>query len=142
MEDSNEVSLYEIAFDRTSYGSFSFEEMDIDAALSNFKVTNKLKKDVLAELFSVKDEEIKQEEKSIHNEMFDPLFADAARLIVNRQSGSTAIIQREFGLGYKRAGCIMEQLEKAGIVGPVIGLNPREVLISDEQTLEGILARL
>lgn len=142
MEDSNEVSLYEIAFDRTSYGSFSFEEMDIDAALSNFKVTNKLKKDVLAELFSVKDEETKQEEKSIHNEMFDPLFADAARLIVNRQSGSTAIIQREFGLGYKRAGCIMEQLEKAGIVGPVIGVNPREVLISDEQTLEGILARL
>ena len=142
MEDSNEVSLYEIAFDRTSYGSFSFEEMDIDAALSNFKVTNRLKKDVLAELFSVKDEETKQEEKSIHNEMFDPLFADAARLIVNRQSGSTAIIQREFGLGYKRAGCIMEQLEKAGIVGPVIGVNPREVLISDEQTLEGILARL
>lgn len=142
MEDSNEVSLYEIAFDRTSYGSFSFEEMDIDAALSNFKVTNKLKKDVLAELFSVKDEETKQEEKSIHNELFDPLFADAARLIVNRQSGSTAIIQREFGLGYKRAGCIMEQLEKAGIVGPVIGVNPREVLISDEQTLEGILARL
>ncbi len=142
MEDSNEVSLYEIAFYRTSYGSFSFEEMDIDAALSNFKVTNKLKKDVLAELFSVKDEETKQEEKSIHNEMFDPLFADAARLIVNRQSGSTAIIQREFGLGYKRAGCIMEQLEKAGIVGPVIGVNPRGVLISDEQTLEGILARL
>ncbi len=140
MEGSNDISLYNIAFDRTTYGSLNFEDLDIDAVLSNFKVTNKLKKDVLAELFAVKDEEPKEEKKAIPNYMFDPLFADAARLIVNKQSGSTAIIQREFGLGYQRTGRIMEQLEKAGIVGPLKGSAPPEVLISNEQALEDILA--
>ena len=142
MEDFNDISLYNIAFDRTTYGSLSFEELDIDAALSNFKVANKLKKDVLTALFAVKEEEPVQEKKAIPNYMFDSLFADAARLIVSKQSGSTAIIQREFGLGYQRAGRIMEQLEKAGIVGPLIGTAPREVLISDGQALENILAGL
>ena len=142
LDDSNEVSLYEMAFDRTTYSSLSFEELDIDAALSNFKVTNRLKKDVLSELFTVKDEEAKPEKKAIPSYMLDSLFADAARLIVKNQDGSAANIQRAFEIGYQRAGSIMEQLEKAGIVGPLMGSKPRDVLISDEQALEGVLARL
>ena len=140
-EDSNETSLYNIAFDRTTYSSLCFEELDIDAALSNFKVTNKLKKDVLAELFAVK-EEPKRDKKAIPSYMLDSLFADAARLVVIEQNGAASIIQRKFGLGYQRAGSIMEQLEKAGIVGPLRGAKPRDVLISDEHDLEEILAGL
>ena len=138
-EDSNEVSLYDIVFDRTTLESMNFEELDIEAALANFKVTNKLKKDVLAELFVVKDEEPQTEKKAVPNYMLDSLFADAARLIVRNQDGSAANIQRAFEIGYQRAGSIMEQLEKAGIVGPLMGSKPREVLVRDEQALEDIL---
>lgn len=142
MEGFNDISLYEMSFDRSTYGSLNFEDLDIDAALSNFAVTNKLKKEVLTELFAVKDEKPKQEKKAIPSYMLDSLFADAARLIVKNQDGSAANIQRAFEIGYNRAGCIMEQLEKAGIVGPLMGSKPREVLIGDEQALEDILAGL
>ena len=138
-EDSNEVSLYDIVFDRTTLESMNFEELDIEAALADFKVTNKLKKDVLTELFVVKDEEPQTEKKAVPNYMLDSLFADAARLIVRNQDGSAANIQRAFEIGYQRAGSIMEQLEKAGIVGPLMGSKPREVLVRDEQALEDIL---
>ena len=141
-EDSNEVSLYDIVFDRTTLESMNFEELDIEAALADFKVTNKLKKDVLAELFVVKDEEPQTEKKAVPNYMLDSLFADAARLIVRNQDGSAANIQRAFEIGYQRAGSIMEQLEKTGIVGPLMGSKPREVLITDEKALEEILAGL
>ena len=66
----------------------------------------------------------------------DPMFEDAARLVVIHQSGSTSLIQRKFSIGYNRAGRIMDQLEKAGIVGPVDGSKPRQVLCSDEMDLE------
>ena len=66
----------------------------------------------------------------------DPMFEDAARLVVVHQSGSTSLIQRKFSIGYNRAGRIMDQLEKAGIVGPVDGSKPRQVLCSDEMDLE------
>lgn len=65
----------------------------------------------------------------------DPLFEDAARLIVIHQQGSTSLIQRKFAIGYNRAGRIMDQLEKAGIVGPTQGSKPREVLCVDENDL-------
>ena len=142
MEGSNDISLYEMSFDRNIYGSLNFEDLDIDAALSNFAVTNKLKKEVLTELFVVKDEKPKLEKKTIPSNLLDSLFADAARLIVKNQDGSAANIQRAFEIGYNRAGIIMEQLEKAGIVGPLMGSKPREVLIGDEQALEDILAGL
>ena len=70
----------------------------------------------------------------------DPMFEDAARLIVREQSGSTALIQRKFVIGYNRAGRLMDQLEKAGIVGATHGSKPREVLITDENSLENLLA--
>ena len=66
----------------------------------------------------------------------DPLFEDAARLIVIHQQGSTSLIQRKFSIGYNRAGRIMDQLEKAGIVGPTQGSKARDVLCMDENDLE------
>ena len=72
----------------------------------------------------------------------DPLFEDAARLIVSNQSGSTSLIQRKFAIGYNRAGRLMDQLEKAGVVGAAMGSKPREVLILDEISLNNLLSNL
>jgi DNA segregation ATPase FtsK/SpoIIIE, S-DNA-T family len=66
----------------------------------------------------------------------DPMFEDAARLIVIHQQGSTSLIQRKFSIGYNRAGRIMDQLEKAGIVGPSEGSKARQVMCIDETDLE------
>ena len=66
----------------------------------------------------------------------DPLFEDAARLVVIHQQGSTSLIQRKFAIGYNRAGRIMDQLEKAGIVGPTQGSKARDVLCIDDNDLE------
>ena len=66
----------------------------------------------------------------------DPLFEEAARMIVMSQQGSTSMIQRKFAIGYNRAGRLMDQLEKAGIVGAAQGSKPREVLCIDETDLE------
>ncbi len=71
--------------------------------------------------------------------MKDPLFEEAARLVVNTQQGSTSSIQRRFSIGYNRAGRIIDQLEAAGIVGPFEGSKARQVLIPDEYSLEHIL---
>ena len=69
----------------------------------------------------------------------DPLFEDAARLIVASQTGSTSLLQRKLKLGYNRAGRLTDQLEVAGIVGPSEGSKPRQVLIQDEYSLEKLL---
>ena len=66
----------------------------------------------------------------------DPIFEEAARLIIYNQQGSTSLIQRKFSIGYARAGRIMDQLEHAGIVGPANGSKPREVLCLDENDLQ------
>ena len=68
----------------------------------------------------------------------DPLFVDAVRLIIKKNSASTSNIQRTFVIGYNRAYKIMEQLEKAGIIGPAIGVKPREILM-DKESLEKFL---
>jgi len=72
----------------------------------------------------------------------DALFEDAAKLLVNAQSGSTSLIQRKMSLGYNRAGRIVDQLEAAGIVGPSRGSKPREVLFHDIMELEHFLTNL
>ncbi len=72
----------------------------------------------------------------------DPLFEEAAASIVVSQQGSTSMIQRKFAIGYNRAGRLMDQLEKAGIVGAAQGSKPREVLITDINTLDTLLASL
>lgn len=72
----------------------------------------------------------------------DPLFDDAARLIVTHQQGSTSLIQRKFSIGYNRAGRLMDQLEKAGIVGPAQGSKPRDVYFTDIVSLEDFLSKM
>lgn len=69
----------------------------------------------------------------------DENFEEAARMIVLNQRGSTSDLQRRLGLGYARAGKLMDQLEAAGIVGPQSGSKPREVLVSSLAELDGIL---
>ncbi|NDW18309.1 DNA translocase FtsK [Dysgonomonas sp. 216] len=72
----------------------------------------------------------------------DPLFEEAARLLIIHQQGSTSLIQRKFSIGYNRAGRLMDQLEAAGIVGPTQGSKARDVLIADEYSLEQKLTAL
>ena len=72
----------------------------------------------------------------------DPFFEEAARSVIISQQGSTSMIQRRFSIGYNRAGRLMDQLERAGIVGAAHGSKPRDVLIADEGQLSAILAQL
>ena len=72
----------------------------------------------------------------------DPMFDEVAKLVVSTQQGSTSLIQRKFSIGYNRAGRLMDQLEKVGVVGSQQGSKPREVLIQDLLTLEGLLNTL
>ena len=72
----------------------------------------------------------------------DPYFEEAAHAIVISQQGSTSMIQRRFSIGYNRAGRLMDQMEQAGIVGAASGSKPREVLITDENSLNNLLIRI
>jgi len=72
----------------------------------------------------------------------DPMFDEAARLVVQHQQGSTSLIQRKLSIGYNRAGRIIDQLEAAGVVGPFEGSKARDVLCVDIIALEQILKRL
>ena len=81
-------------------------------------------------------------DKDVDMTHLDPMFEDAARLIVMSQSGSTSLVQRKFSIGYNRAGRLMDQLEKAGVVGAAMGSKPREVLIQDEMSLQALLNSL
>jgi S-DNA-T family DNA segregation ATPase FtsK/SpoIIIE len=74
-----------------------------------------------------------------YGDELDPMFEDAARLIVATQQGSTSMLQRKLKLGYNRAGRLMDQLEKMKIVGKNEGSKAREVLYSDENALEQFL---
>ncbi len=60
----------------------------------------------------------------------DALFEDAARFVVSRNVGSTSSLQRQFNIGYNRAGRLMDQMEAAGIIGPVNGAKPRSILMT------------
>ena len=70
----------------------------------------------------------------------DLMFNDAARVIVSNQQGSASLLQRKLKLGYNRAGRLIDQMEDAGIVGPFEGSKPRQVLISDLNSLETLLS--
>ena len=91
---------------------------------------------------TINEDETQETQDDIDMLHLDPLFEDAARLIVLNQSGSTSLIQRKFAIGYNRAGRLMDQLQKAGIVGEAKGSYPREVLVSDETSLNNILSSL
>ena len=77
---------------------------------------------------------------TIDMQNLDSLFEDAARMIVTSQRGSTSDLQRRLGMGYARAGRVMDQLEAAGIVGPQEGSKPRQVLVSNFIELDEILS--
>jgi DNA segregation ATPase FtsK/SpoIIIE, S-DNA-T family len=72
----------------------------------------------------------------------DPLFEDAARLIVSSQVGSTSLLQRRMKLGYNRAGRLMDQLEAAGVVGANQGSKARDVLIKTDADLQQFLSTI
>jgi S-DNA-T family DNA segregation ATPase FtsK/SpoIIIE len=87
------------------------------------------------------------DEKDLEGKEFDaadkdPLFEEAAKLIVQNQIGSTSLLQRRMKLGYNRAGRLMDQLEAAGVVGPNQGSKAREVLIKTEHELQEYLENL
>ena len=77
---------------------------------------------------------------TIDMQNLDSMFEEAARMIVTSQRGSTSDLQRRLGMGYARAGRVMDQLEAAGIVGPQEGSKPRQVLVSTFNELEEILS--
>ena len=87
------------------------------------------------------------DEKELEGKEFDaadrdPLFEEAAKLIVQNQIGSTSLLQRRMKLGYNRAGRLMDQLEAAGVVGPNQGSKAREVLMKTEVELQEYLENL
>jgi S-DNA-T family DNA segregation ATPase FtsK/SpoIIIE len=84
-------------------------------------------------------DEKEMEGKEISLQDRDPLFEEAARIIVQNQQGSTSLLQRRMKLGYNRAGRLMDQLEQAGIVGPNMGSKARDVIVKSESDLEEIL---
>lgn len=85
-------------------------------------------------------DEIRIGSTSISSDDLDPLFLEVARFIVVNQQGSTSMIQRHFSIGYNRAGRLMDQMEKVGIVGAAQGSKPREVLIAEENSLNNLLS--
>jgi S-DNA-T family DNA segregation ATPase FtsK/SpoIIIE len=87
-------------------------------------------------------DEKEMEGKDFNLDDKDPLFEDAARLIVQNQVGSTSLLQRRMKLGYNRAGRLMDQLESAGVVGPNQGSKARDVLIKTESELQHHLDNL
>lgn len=85
------------------------------------------------------NEENGEEGKNLDPSERDELFAEAARIIVTHQQGSTSLLQRKLKLGYNRAGRIVDQLEAAGIIGPFEGSKAREVRMKDLESLEQFL---
>jgi len=86
--------------------------------------------------------EKKKESSSGVSSDLDPMFEDAAKVIVRHQQGSVSLLQRRLKLGYSRAARIVDQLEEAGIVGPNDGSKARSVLVENEEQLETILRNL
>lgn len=90
----------------------------------------------------VGDDGGQSDDKDVDLDNRDPMFDEAARLIVIHQQGSTSLIQRKLKLGYNRAGRLIDQLEAAKIVGQFEGSKARDVLVTELQTLEEMLKRL
>ncbi|MCS7082729.1 MAG: DNA translocase FtsK [Bacteroidetes bacterium] len=83
----------------------------------------------------------RSDSQELEGSEIDPLFEEAARLVVQYQQGSVSLLQRRLKIGYSRAGRLIDQLEEAGIVGPFEGSKAREVLLRTQEELEALLAR-
>ena len=88
------------------------------------------------ELPEVESEDGESSAADVDMTRLDPMFREAAELVVAHQQGSTSLIQRKFAIGYNRAGRIMDQLERAGIVGAAQGSKARDVLCVDLTDLQ------
>ena len=88
------------------------------------------------ELPEVESEDGESSAGDVDMTRLDPMFREAAELVVAHQQGSTSLIQRKFSIGYNRAGRIMDQLERAGVVGPAQGSKARDVLCVDLTDLQ------
>ncbi|MBQ8443353.1 MAG: DNA translocase FtsK 4TM domain-containing protein [Bacteroides sp.] len=88
------------------------------------------------ELPEVESEEAESSAADVDMTKLDPMLRQAAELVVVHQQGSTSLIQRKFSIGYNRAGRIMDQLERIGIVGPAQGSKARDVLCADLTDLD------
>ena len=88
------------------------------------------------ELPEVQSEDGESSAADVDMTRLDPMFREAAELVVAHQQGSTSLIQRKFAIGYNRAGRIMDQLERAGVVGPAQGSKARDVLCVDLTDLQ------
>lgn len=106
------------------------------------KEIDEMPEDEIKTLISSLAEETIDDTNDVDLDNLDPMFGEAARLIVIHQQGSTSLIQRKFKLGYNRAGKLIDQLEAARIVGPFEGSVARDVLISDLTQLESKLKDL
>ena len=122
---TNPKILYETQFKE------SFEKHLI---IENYKI--------LAKIIEEKNKGIGEEEDSFNSDDIDPMFMEAAHLIVQTQMGSTSLIQRKLKLGYNRAGRIMDQLEEFDIVGPSAGSKAREVKVRSEEELNQIFLKM
>ena len=112
-------------------------------AVDNKQTSNEAPSQEVSYAYSNVDTQTTEPSQDIHSEktsteeqekylgVFDPLIEDAALLLIQSGTGSTSTIQRRFSIGYIRAGRIMNQLEKIGVVGPASGESPRELLIHD-----------
>lgn len=107
--------------------------------LSNImKLQNNSSQDIIQE----DDEPVSRSYNETIIRNLDPMFAEVARWVVAHQEGSTSRLQRQFEIGYNRAGTLSDQLEEAGIVGPNKGPKGRNVLIQDLKELEKLLSTL
>lgn len=102
-----------------------------------FSDMNEAEKERMIDLI-VKDESLLDNTGSIRT---DPLILDAARLIVQKQQGSTSLIQRTFSIGYNRSGRIIDQLEEFSIIGPFLGDTSRKVLFRNLSDLNDYLKK-
>ena len=137
--DANEYKNYLLGIIFYKYLSDSFLIKVYDMICDSKPQTLKEALDVyVKELESEDGEELKQGMKEECHYVIEPeltytYFADAAKLLIEKEKGSIGMLQRYFKVGFNRAARIMDQLEEAGIVGPEEGTKPRRVLMTQEQ---------